>query len=85
MHHPTLSLFRPSDHPPGGLQRRTPNRNCLYSVLLLRQGLLHKLSDHTEERYEIPKIFIFSESDAQQPLNIAAEKILKAHAACADN
>ena len=40
MHHPTLSLFRPSDHPPGGLQRRTPNRNCLYSVLLLRQGLL---------------------------------------------
>ena len=57
MHHPTLSLFRPSDHPPGGLQRRTPNRNCLYSVLLLRQGLLHKLSDHTEERYEIPKIF----------------------------
>ena len=57
MHHPTLSLFRPSDHPPGGLQRRTPNRNCLYRVLLLRQGLLHKLSDHTEERYEIPKIF----------------------------
>ena len=40
MHHPTLSLFRPSDHPPGGLQRRTPNRNCLYRVLLLRQGLL---------------------------------------------
>ena len=32
MHHPTLSLFRPSDHPPGGLQRRTPNRNCLYSL-----------------------------------------------------
>ena len=32
MHHPTLSLFRSSDHPPGGLQRRTPNRNCLYSL-----------------------------------------------------
>ena len=32
MHHPTLSLFRSRGHPPGGLQRRTPNRNCLYSL-----------------------------------------------------
>ena len=37
---PNFISIPPSDHPPGGLQRRTPNRNCLYSVLLLRQGLL---------------------------------------------
>lgn len=70
---------RSSDHPPGGLQRRTPNRNCLYSVLLLRQGLLHKLSYPSQQnpRKKLSLNSLFYKSLVIHSIQITQSKNIK--------